>query len=169
MKFFVRLAIVIAIFVGVLLWLQNQSEQPSTTSATATPAASAPTPEAEPTPASPYPSLNATPTPTPMPTAVPPPQAVQRQGPAVGAASSSAACNHVRGLAPKARVTVVSCIDKDGWTVVTVSAAQRNDISDFLDVCQLNGMRDLAQDQTYRQIMDNQHRPVHLGTFRMKF
>lgn len=166
MRFFVRLIAALVVFIGILLWLQENSQPPPTT-----PAPTLNTPVAAPTTTTqpdPYPPLQMTR--PPQATAPPPaPNVLAQSGPAVGAMAASPGCNHVRGLAPKARVTVVSCLEKDGWTVVTVSGQDRNRLNDFLDVCQLNGMRDLASDQVYRQLHDAQQRPVHLGTFRMKF
>jgi len=144
MKFFVRLALMIAVIFGIL-WLLNQTIQDKR-SAAARPAAS-------PTPA---------PSPTPLPAGITPGVIMTPYIPA--------STSHARAIAQQVGVQLVGIQDASGWTLITVQADDRNKLSDFLDKLQRSGMRDLDPDyQQYRQFATRDGRQVFQNTYRVRF
>jgi type IV secretory pathway VirB10-like protein len=154
MKFFIRLAIFVAIVIGILLWLQDRTErQQAEGRRRAGTETRAKAERPQPTPPPPAP-MSATPAPQTTPPPMPQP------GP----------CSRVRAVAARLGITVVRCSQQDEFTVATLQARDRNLLGDFLDAAMREGMRDFdVNRQAYRTMMDGQGRPVHENTFWMRW
>lgn len=141
MKFYLRLAALVCGFLLVLWLLQEyRNNAPAPSVASATP----------------------TPAPTPVPAVTVTPAPVPRD-------ATSSIHAKINRAAQAARVRVAGVRNENDWFVVTVQAAERNPLGEFLDHARANGMRDVDLNRSgYRQFMQ-QGRTIHQDTYRMKF
>ena len=144
MKFFVRLAIMIAVIFAIL-WFLNQTVQDKRSAA-----------------ARPAPSATPAPSPTPLPAGITPGVIMTPYIPA--------ATSHARQIAQQAGVQLMGVREANGWSLITVQADDRNKLSDFLDKLQRSGMRDLDPAyQQYQQFTTRDGRMVYQNTYRVRF
>lgn len=154
MKFLLRIAILVAIILGILLWLQDRTERER--------AAAQQRPETQERAVaqqpSPSPAARAPVQPSPAPAAAPP------------VVSQPGQCSRVRAVAARLGLVVVRCSQEGEFTVATLQARDRNLLGDFLDAAMREGMRDFdVNRQAYRSFLDAQGRPMHENTFWMKW
>jgi cytoskeletal protein RodZ len=145
MKFYLKLAAVILVLVGILYWLQLQEETPAPPSAVAPATAAVQTPAPEALPTTPVPSQ-----PTP--------------------AAQDETFTLIAGTAKRSNVAIASMTRQNANVLVTVTARERNHLGDFLDECLKAGMKDVEQVRgAYRQTVDRQGRTHYQDTYRIKF
>lgn len=146
MKFYTKIAIVVAAIILLLWFLQefgNESPRAVTPTVTASPTAAAVTPAPTPTP-TPVPTIATTLGQATLPPCIP-------QG------------------AQGAHVTITAAQFTDGWWYITVVGRERQALYDFLDYAQRGCMRDMDEKyENYRQFQQRGE-PRAQATYKMRF
>jgi hypothetical protein len=164
MKFYGGMALAIIALILLLLWLKDNSENTPATAAAPPPAVAVST--AAPAPAANYSTSMATPRGG-YAEANTIAHAHPRNQP-VGPRSVSSGCQALAPAAQKAKVTVASCREEGGYTVITVWGYEYNFLNEFLDEAMRVGVRDIAPVQKYTQSI-LQGRQIFKNTLRFNF
>lgn len=180
MRFYLTIAVIVAIAIIILLWMRDESGQPAKTAnlAPAQPVVAAPQNIAGWQPPA---TAVATPPPTPAPVV-----AVVTQANAYAAVPASPPpaqpvimtdagiqhdpCSRMATIAQKTRCTVVGCNRQAAWALVTLKARDRNFLGDFLDEAIREGAKfdDSDRMKTFREFIEQGYQ-MYSVTYKLAF